>query len=328
MPRSRNRDLPVLTCDLCALTTKNHFIFKRHRQRCLREHSSSALGSTTHKPHARSSEGEGVNEGNLSVEDAVHEETDGCSGKSSGKASPKASPLETMQTSATQTAGPSLEGEKTSRRSRSMSDLDTSCAELAAKRGSALSSKSEISELESGDPEESMEVDEAEWASTSRSSGDLPPPNVSRNYSCSQCAYATTKSREFLCHKIDVHKARIHIFSCVVCEYCSQYKHKLARHMSHAHNLMLKNEEIVPEFNKPGGDGVTRPRLPLLSAPSQRLMQRKKVLSSKVGPRSGQSLDSLLVKLRTKAKVSLTYSASPNRPQVIESLVWFAFHCF
>lgn len=298
MPRSRNRDLPLLSCDLCTLTTKNHFIFKRHRQRCVRENSSSAVGSTTHKSQVQSSEAEEFTEGNLSVEDAVQEEADESAEKSTDLVQPSGAEF---------TAGPSLEGEKTSRSRRcSLSDLDTSSVEPAVQRGSALNSTPEVSVQEPGDAEQSMEVDEAEWASTSMCSGDLPPPNVSRNYSCNHCAYTTNKSKEFLHHKIEQHKARIHIFSCIVCEYCSQYKHKLARHMSHAHNLVLKNEEIMPEYNKPeAGGGHKQSRQLLLPAPTQRRMKRKKVVSSKVVPKSNQSLENLLLKLRTKAKVSL-----------------------
>ncbi|KAK7114642.1 zinc finger protein 142-like isoform X2 [Littorina saxatilis] len=290
----RNESLPVLTCDLCNLSSKNQFIFKRHRQRCLRDRGiPSQRWVAAQKARARSAEAKQDAEGSYGEEEDDNEEEAG-DDVMAGDDKP-ASPRPRANTdirSSLRGISASSETHLTSRlRSRSTSDLDATNTDAPA-MGSGL--------------EESMEMDAEDQPLAPRSDKELlPPPQVSRHYGCRQCGFTTNKSREFLYHKIQQHRARIQIFCCTVCEYASEYKHKITRHMSNSHSLPINKDEVAPEYsNLPlpsAGTGVKR----LLSlGPAQRAMKRKRMVSSKVAPRSSQSLESLLGKLRAKAKVT------------------------
>ncbi|XP_076448895.1 uncharacterized protein LOC143285473 isoform X2 [Babylonia areolata] len=313
----RNPSLPILKCEFCPLATRNQFIFKRHRKRCLRENSSpsqkSALQSSAAEegpPEGQEMLGSAVaerNESYYSVSDEggsfsqgpSNDREDGDSPQRKSAHDEKNTSKEEEMTSASVPSKVSHENRITLRlRKRSVSELDTS-VEQAAKR-SCTESKME------SDSEQEAEAEFKELEDSLRcpnSSGGLPPPNVCRNYKCGQCSFFTNKSREFLRHKIQQHKARLDIYSCTVCEYASQYKHKLMRHLSNSHNLHLKSAEVIPEnVHLTAGGSEALPKK-LLTHP-QKLDGAKKVVSSKVAPRTGQTLDNLLVKLRTRQKVT------------------------
>ncbi|KAL8608397.1 hypothetical protein ACOMHN_002630 [Nucella lapillus] len=307
----RNPDLPVLKCDFCPLATRNQFIFKRHRKRCLREN-----GGASQRSGAENLEEEmSINEGDMSMEGTeessiVSEKRAGSQEAGSsregddisqGKATtgennnPK-EPVEEEMIS-TPSSKPPSENRITLRlRKRSISDLETSGEQSGTRTYTTKP------DLEGGEQE--FEICQKDTDDTSKSSGNatnLPPPNVCRNYRCGHCSFFTNKSRDFLWHKIDQHNARLEIYTCTFCEYASQYKHKLLRHMGHLHSIHLKTTEVAPEYSPlaAGGSGVQRKK-PMIV----KIRRGQRVVSSKVGPQSGQSLDSQLVKLREKQKVT------------------------
>ena len=313
----RNPDASVMKCDLCNLTTRNSFIFKRHRRRCMRDNVSpsdrplspesdglqsednEALDTTENELEASGENSPVITEkdGSISLKTKPNPAARG-KVSLSGRASPKVeeSDLTVLSTS---------QGDKmTSRlRSQPFSDLDSPGVALSNQSVSPGSSQeTPMPEIcDAGQTCERKDEAEGNGPVASGSGGDLPPPFVCRNYRCSQCDFFTNKSREFLQHKIDQHRARLLIFACTVCEYASQYKHKLSRHMIHTHNLHLKNEEIMP-LSGGTGPGAKRPLTGI-----HRLGRPRKVVLNKTAPKSSQSLDSLLIRLRTKAKVSFWF---------------------
>lgn len=332
----------MLTCNLCALSTKNHFIFKRHRQRCTRLHKGQAVAhrveaAVVHK--GKSSEWEDIKEDNI-IDTAVD-------GKDvDARASPEDSDKSELGNDA-EAAGP--EKISTRLRSRSVAEVEPS--------DQTQEDKSPETEVSSSRPDSSLrqileeegkclEVrDVSVKPSSSCSSQNIQrvPPPVSRNYSCDTCTFTTTHSRDFLYHKIQMHNARHSVFSCVVCEYCSAFKHKIQRHMAQIHDIMLKINEIFPEGDPKGptttGVQLTVPSGNELSRKPSKLQLKssskaQKVVSSKVIRKSKQSnskLDSLLLKLRSKnasdAKLSTFIISAGDSSSSVETASGSLFKC-
>ncbi|XP_046336984.2 zinc finger protein Xfin-like isoform X2 [Haliotis rufescens] len=180
MRRPKGFNLPLIKCSLCDFATKNEYIYRRHKNRCSREHRKTVLGDT---------------------EVSFAEDMD-----------PK-----------TETDMDAFEGEQ------------------------------DATNVEQGEQEEQQDAGEVAMAMSPSSAGtSLPPPLVNRNYRCSQCTYATTKSKMFLYHQIDSHGAKINVFPCQFCEYATKYKHKVRRHIQFAHKEKLAEGRLIHGFEEGG----------------------------------------------------------------------------
>lgn len=291
------RNLPLRHCDLCGFSTKNHFIFSRHHKRCLRENGGHArqLGPqrvTEHVPDTHDwydSQLCGTDDGEISFsvsgEAAFESNTDDPSHKPAStpplvqdftRLRPKRAETQDLdpESSSDTTHGPA----RTIRSSTSTIEQD-----LEEDGEHGLEAESEINDVE-------------DQPSTSSTGSLLPPPNVSRNYRCAQCGFATTKSKMFLYHQIDQHNARISIFPCNFCEYASRYKHKLGRHITFAHKVQVSAASMNAE-NLKAGTGVRMKRLT-----SALTLTRTQRSVGSIG--KNKSLSALLGKLRGKGKVT------------------------
>ncbi|XP_050399121.2 zinc finger protein 208 isoform X1 [Patella vulgata] len=112
--------------------------------------------------------------------------------------------------------------------------------------------KEDIEEEENGSTKDSSSTfDAASNQEDLQETSSLPSPRISRNYNCSECKFTTTKARVFLNHRRDNHDESFTIYPCNLCEYASQYKHKLQRHEAMAHKPGVGGFSVKANDSKP-----------------------------------------------------------------------------
>ncbi|KAH3773201.1 uncharacterized protein LOC127846484 [Dreissena polymorpha] len=193
----------IKTCDLCSYATKNIYLFKRHRQRCKKEH--------------------GITRGRKKKAPAA---LDG-----------------------------SMEYETEPSLSHSILDVD----ELDGSVQEGDPSVPEVVDPSDCDP---IEVNMDGSMTTDTESSAKPKQPKSFSYDCTKCSFQTRKSRDFLYHHVQEHESRMSIYACTKCDYCSQYRQKLRRHMGTAHGLDVDTADVVAEHK-----GASNQTLPITKVP-------------------------------------------------------------
>ena len=154
------------------------------------------------------------------------------------------------------------------------------------------------------------------------SQGKKGKPAVIRNYACSKCDFQTIESKAFLYHMIKQHNCKYDIYACHICEYYSRYRHKVQRHVTFAHKLMVPYDEIQAEYLCPGKNrelDTSRKRKPLMSKSmsGKKLMVKftKRAFGEKVSETKVQAFDTSLLKTKTAATQKVDSSVrSTNQP--------------
>ncbi|XP_025114767.1 zinc finger protein 208-like isoform X6 [Pomacea canaliculata] len=322
----QNPNLPLLKCDICGFSTKNHFIFSRHRMRCLRVNGGVETDQASDKfadTHAlekhldlkavltsSSSDGEtSTSKSDLALESAVLIDSKVSSrGKSILANSKKMSEEKSFDVINLSSSSKVSSKVKNETQSKQVLRLKTSLEEHSSQKTKSTGDKANLEDVEDDVPiselkkslKDTSEGVERESEPSESSTTNLPPPNVSRNYRCNQCSFATTKSKVYLYHLIEQHRARISVFPCNFCEYASRYKHKLARHVTFAHKQHVAMNKMVAENLQPGTASSASKRVGVVS---HKLVKMRKTASG-LGSGKSRTLDSFLVKLRGKAKIT------------------------
>lgn len=322
----QNPKLPLLKCSMCGYSSKNHFIFGRHHQRCLRENGLSNIQSSTPAKEKNDSDDDLP----LKVKSDLSKVTILPEGDlphiSKGESDSRVKDVLGKTSLAIKeplVSGTALENElvldhvslpkpEVDSEHKLIPNDKVSLDTKIIFKTKLTSTESEASiPIPSSEQNNSILIENSESQqldaegteqnpSTSAANGEtLPPPNVSRNYRCGQCSFATTKSKAFLYHQIDNHRARIYIYPCSFCEYASRYKHKLARHVTFAHKKQVSMNEMLAENTKPRA--LVRQKQMVFAA--HKMIKSKRITVGRSSTKK-KTLDAMLLKLKGKIKVS------------------------
>ncbi|WAR11682.1 ZN845-like protein [Mya arenaria] len=137
---------------------------------------------------------------------------------------------------------------------------------------------------------------------------------ICRSYSCPKCSFESKRSRDFLYHSVEVHNSRISIYACQLCDYCSQYRQKLKRHMHKTHGLI---DFEYSNIKGPEHQGLVGPeKLPKHSVIKPGL-KVKAVSKKSLGSKHGLGKKKLKVKFRPKQILSESASASVSKERQV-----------
>lgn len=212
---TKKQNLPLLKCNRCDFSTKNRYIYMRHKNRCsrvdipgLRKNYKAAVAAL--EKETSSSVGDdrldaSQDESYVDLEESVREEEEPVTMEPSGN-----------------------------------SDEDVVAEDEVPEDSKPLraapTSKMPKIKLKFGG--RSQTVVRSQTASRGQ---------PKRNYSCEECNFKTTKSKVYLYHHINKHGASFNIFPCTMCDYGCRWKHKLLRHMKMVHHCTPNSDDVKAE---------------------------------------------------------------------------------